>query len=240
MDDKRTFGRQGYVVAPQVVPPEAVQAAMMAVDELLRGQPLPEEHRGHWSYWLRDADHQTFLPLLMDSPAFGLAGNLVGPEALEAPDFTQIALCIPPWRHRPGGPHLDGLSSAKPGAPPDSFTLLVGILLTDQPDEDMGNLWVWPGTHRQYAGWLRQHGPDALVGSEPAPPIQLPPPCQVVGRAGDVILAHYLLGHNIGGNTSDVVRRVAYFRLQAAGHRERWREVVQDEFREFEPVLRAE
>jgi len=33
--------------------------------------------------------------------------------------------------------------------------------------------------------------------------------------------------------------RVAYFRVPAKGHVERWRECVQDPFREFEPVRTA-
>jgi hypothetical protein len=60
-----------------------------------------------------------------------------------------------------------------------------------------------------------------------------------LGRAGDVLLAHYLLGHNIGGNTTAVRREVIYFRLRRDGHRRRWREFVQDPFLEFEPVREA-
>ena len=61
----------------------------------------------------------------------------------------------------------------------------------------------------------------------------------MVGRAGDLLLAHYLLGHNIGGNTSAVTREVVYFRLRRAGHKGRWREFVQDTLLEFEPVRAA-
>lgn len=42
------------------------------------------------------------------------------------------------------------------------------------------------------------------------------------GRRGDVLLAHYLLGHNIGGNDeSDRTRRAIYWRLWAEGHEAR-------------------
>ena len=237
--DMRSFAGDGCVVVPQVVPAPLLGDAMTRIDELSRLQPAPTGHRGHWSYWLREDDHRRFLPLLMNSPAFALASSLVGPEPLEPPDFTQIALCIPPWNHRPGGPHIDGLATAEQDGRPGTFTLLVGIFLTDQSVEDMGNLYMWPGTHRQYATYLRDHGADALGTTPQPPPIQLPASRQVTGRAGDVLLAHYLLGHNIGGNTSDTVRRVAYFRVQAEGHVGRWRECVQDPFREFEPVRAA-
>ena len=59
----------------------------------------------------------------------------------------------------------------------------------------------------------------------------------MVGRAGDLLLAHYLLGHNIGGNTSGVTREAVYFRLRREGHRARWRDCVQDPLLEFEPVV---
>jgi hypothetical protein len=41
------------------------------------------------------------------------------------------------------------------------------------------------------------------------------------GPAGSVVLAHYLLGHNIGGHDGPAGaswRQVAYYRLHATGH----------------------
>jgi hypothetical protein len=58
---------------------------------------------------------------------------------------------------------------------------------------------------------------------------------QVTGRAGDLLLAHYLLGHNMGGNTSTTTREVVYFRLRSKNHRDRWREFSQDELFELAP-----
>jgi hypothetical protein len=39
---------------------------------------------------------------------------------------------------------------------------------------------------------------------------------------GDLLLSHYLTGHNKGGNTSAHVRRTIYFRLAVPGHAEQW------------------
>ncbi|MDQ3566078.1 MAG: hypothetical protein M3436_18980 [Pseudomonadota bacterium] len=89
------------------------------------------------------------------------------------------------------------------------------------------------------AAYYREHGPDALLRSAPYPRVELSEPRQVVGRAGDLLLAHYLLGHNIGGNITALRREVVYFRLRLEGHRERWRECVQDPLLEFEPVREA-
>lgn len=62
---------------------------------------------------------------------------------------------------------------------------------------------------------------------------------QVVGRRGDVMLAHYLLGHNIGGNyEGDVVRRAVYWRLRAEGHPHHWAECLGNQRLEYEGVRR--
>jgi len=61
---------------------------------------------------------------------------------------------------------------------------------------------------------------------------------QVFARRGDVLLAHYLLGHNSGGNTTERVRRIAYYRLGCEGHEGRWEDTFLDAFAEYEPVRR--
>ena len=60
---------------------------------------------------------------------------------------------------------------------------------------------------------------------------------QVKGRAGDLLLAHYLLGHNIGGNDESAqTRRALYFRISAAGHASHRSEFLQDAWHDYEPV----
>ena len=157
-------------------------------------------------------------------------------DTLEVPQQVQVALTYPPYDHRPGGHHLDGASPPEPDGRPGPFTLLAGVLLSDQPSDDMGNLWVWPGTHLSHEGFFREHGPEALVACGGYPPIPLPTPEQVGGRAGDLLLAHYLLGHNIGGNTSDTVRRAVYFRLKQVGHAAHWRQFLQDAWLDYDGV----
>lgn len=113
--------------------------------------------------------------------------------------------------------------------------------LTDQSQPDRGNLWVWPGTHLRFGQYLADHGADALsrideLGPGPYPTIELGEPTQVVGRAGSVLFAHYLLAHNIGNHdgTGDEGRReTIYYRLHTYGHRDRWRQAVTDPFFEF-------
>jgi hypothetical protein len=60
----------------------------------------------------------------------------------------------------------------------------------------------------------------------------------LLARRGDVLLAHFLLGHNFGGNTSADTRRILYYRLAAEGHPERWADTFLDPFMEY-PSLRG-
>ena len=111
--------------------------------------------------------------LLFSSPALSAAASLIEPGRFEAPEQVQIALNIPPYDHRPGGPHIDGLAPPEPSGRPGTFTLLAGIFLTDQMSEWMGNVWVWPGSHLSAAGYFREHGADALISSATYPPVDL-------------------------------------------------------------------
>jgi ectoine hydroxylase-related dioxygenase (phytanoyl-CoA dioxygenase family) len=174
-----------------------------------------------------------------DSGIAELGNELVSPNRVGiAFGQTQIALNTPVFSHRPGGPHLDGYADDRPV--PATFSTLAAVLLTDQVRENCGNLWVWPGTHRTHAAYFRENGADAFNEARGYPPISWPEPVQILGEAGDVLLAHYLLGHNIGGNyKSDETRRALYWRLRVEGHRERWRECLQDEFLEYPAVRRA-
>jgi Phytanoyl-CoA dioxygenase (PhyH) len=240
-DQLRAFAERGYVVIGNVIPRHLMSSAMLYIDGLIEDRPPPADHRGFHFYWQDDLPpSDPLLSLLTDSPAWDIAEALIKPLGLTVPPQAQVSLNIPPWNHRPGGPHLDGLSITEPSGRPGTFTLLAGLFLTDQQSCDMGNLWVWPGSHKVIAAHLRRHGPDALLGmAHPTlahPTLPLGQAEQVVGGAGDLLLAHYLLGHNMGGNLSTSVRRMVYFRLKSENHASRWKEYVQEPLLEFAPV----
>jgi hypothetical protein len=232
----RDFAEDGYVVVPQAVAAHLIDAARREVALLTAREPPPAGHAGPHFYVLAGAAPEALRALLYGGRALAAAESLIAPGRFEPPEQVQVALNIPPFDHRPGGPHVDGLAPTEASGRPGTFTLLAGVFLTDQTREDAGNLWVWPGSHLDAAEYFRERGADALVSSSPYPPVKLAAPRQVTGRAGDLLLAHYLLGHNIGGNTSPAVRQVIYFRLRREGHRERWRDCLLDPLLEFGPT----
>lgn len=232
------FAARGFLVLRQVVPAEVVAAAGRAIDRLVEREPPGADVRGPHFFFPAAADAPELAALLTGSPAFGLAEALTGAGTLDVPGQVQVALNIPPFPHRPGLPHIDGFPPGADGRP-GTFTMLAGVLMSGQHERDGGNLWVWPGSHLAHAAYVAGHGADAFCTAGGYPPVALPEPEQVTGAPGDLLLAHYLLGHNIGGNTSAATRRAVYFRVKRAGHDLRWREFLADPWLDYEPVRDA-
>jgi hypothetical protein len=122
--------------------------------------------------------------------------------------------------------------------------MLAGVLLTDQHAAQSGNLWVWPGSHLDHRRLFHERGTRVLqqTGGHATlldPPVRLDRPVEVKGGRGDLLLAHFLLGHNKGGNTCPRQRRTIYFRLAVPGHADRWASTFLDPWTEYGPVGRA-
>jgi hypothetical protein len=244
--DLRTFANDGFLLIPNVVPDELLELADQEVDEFIATTP-PDD--GDAS---APGQHGWFTPvhrlprcddMLRLSPALEIAEQLVAPNSLEHRfDHIQIATTVPDWSHIPGGPHIDGHAPGQD--PPFSFTLLAGVLLTDQRSPQSGNVWVWPGSHLEHEKLFHERGTRILLetGGHPTalePPVMLGPPTEIRGNRGDLLLAHFLLGHNKGGNTSEQVRRTIYYRLAVQGHPDRWASTFLDALAEYAPVRRA-
>jgi hypothetical protein len=235
------FREQGYVVIPGVLDERQLALGRRIVAAMLTAEPPPVRHAGPYFLWPQFApagecghDHG-LLRFYRSSGIADLAAALLAVPPDE-PSFAQLAVTIPAWPHRPGGPHVDGISPPEDDGRPGTFSLLAGAWLTDHTEPDRGNLYVWPGTHLRFGAYLAEHGADALAGLHPYPPIALGSPVQVTGPAGSVLFAHYLLAHNIGGYfglAGDPMRQVVYYRLQAHGHRGRWRSAVTVPLSEF-------
>jgi hypothetical protein len=238
----REFGDNGYLVLPGVVPEPLLAAVGAEIDALVASSPPPADAISNHSYFQPPGRLPASDAALRHSPAIRLAEALVTPRTLDhGLDHIQVALNIPPSADRPGAPHIDG---HRPGqARPDSFTMLAGIYLVDESAPDSGNLWVWPGSHLVHERLFREQGPAALLATSGhacflAAPPQYGKPVQVLANRGDLLLAHFLLGHNIGPNTSNRTRRIVYYRLSCPGHASRWADTFTSAFTEYEPVRR--
>jgi hypothetical protein len=247
-DDFQRFAVDGYLVVPGVVSEDLLTAADEEVTAYI-GRHRPHDGEGDAS---QPGQHGWFptcrrLPRCDDvlrlSPALSIADELCAPNVLDhAFDHIQIATTVPSWPHIPGGPHIDGHGPGQD--PPYSFTMLAGVLLTDQQQSQSGNLWVWPGSHLRHQALFHERGSKVLTetGGHATlldPPLDLAPPVEVRGARGDLLLAHFLLGHNKGGNTSSHVRRTIYYRLAVPGHRDRWEATFLDAWTEYQRLRRS-
>jgi hypothetical protein len=239
------FREQGFVVIPGILDDRQLACGRRTAAAMLTAEPPPAAHTGPYFLWPRfrpagEGGHDHGLLRFYRAAGIGelAAGLLRADLTPKEPEFAQLAVTVPQWPHRPGGPHVDGISPPSPDGTPGTFSLLASAWLTDHSEPDRGNLWVWPGTHLRFGAYLAAHGADALarLHPEPYPPIELGDAQQVTGPAGSVLLAHYLLAHNIGGHDGPAgapMRQVVHYRLQAPGHRGRWREAVTDPLSEF-------
>jgi phytanoyl-CoA dioxygenase PhyH len=222
---KRRFYRDGYVLLPNVVPQDMVDAALRAINaDLGKGvDPARVTTFEAQSYCPDVKPTAAITDLVMKTPVWPLAESLTAPGVLNPVEAGQIALRFPKeFDEVPSPqPHLDGMHSPHNGVPEGdihSFTMLAVVLLSDLDRENAGNFTVWPGTHHQYEHYFREKGPEALLEGMPA--IDLPEPTQVRGKAGDVVLAHYQLGHTAAPNASARVRYAVIFRMSHVAHEE--------------------
>jgi hypothetical protein len=222
-EQRRSFATDGYIVMPGLVPRSNVDEALRAINHWLG------EHVGSETHEPRE--DAAIHGLLRGTRAIEAATSLVG-APLVTWGLPQIALRFPVRKtdgEEHGPTHIDGVPVPGTGLPVGEkrlfgFTVLAGIFLSDVVEPGQGNFTAWPGTHQQVADWLREHGaelddPDELLNTTlPQIAETQGPGVPVIARAGDVLLAHYLLLHAIGTNESPHIRYAVFFRLERDGH----------------------
>jgi hypothetical protein len=209
---------------PGLVPRERVEAALAAINASLGQEGLDKNA-------LDTMRAQTFCPELVGAPAIlqlfsatplaSFAQAALGQGRVREPGVGQIALRFP----SPGAdraeprPHIDGMPQPNNGVAAGTiyhFTALAAVFLSDADAPFQGNFTVWPGSHLELARYFGANGTDELLQHCPA--IALPAPRQLTVRAGDALLAHYLLAHGAAPNLGPHVRYAVFFRLFHDAH----------------------
>lgn len=205
----------GWVILPQVIPAEMVQAARDLIDTTIENYLDSIQTRAHE---LKTDERLT--GLLLKTEAFSLIESALGGGKVVPSTNVQCALRFP--GHDPKSinnprPHLDSFHPSVDGKPGSitPFIALAGFFLNDIDHDNAGNFVVWPGTHRLFEKYFQEHGadPDLKLG---IPPIELPKPVQIKAKAGDMILAHYQLAHTAAANMSNAIRYAVYIRIHHA------------------------
>lgn len=239
VEQKRTFAEMGFVRLPGVIPRERTDTALRAINASLGDQGMPPDDlptlRAR-SYCPELTKTPPITDLLNGTPLWEIVESAIGMGKIGPVNHGQIALRFPSMDPpRAPHPHIDGMYTPTNGVPKGTianFTALVGVMLSDVPDDFAGNFTVWPGTHRLNEEYFRAHGPEALL--EGMPQVNLPAPVQTTGRAGDAVLCHYLLSHGIAGNSAPHIRYAIYFRLSHVDHETMKWESMTDMWREWD------
>ncbi|GCE05628.1 hypothetical protein [Dictyobacter aurantiacus] len=235
---KQEFFEQGFVKLPGIVPTPLVHDALRAINISLGSKgmdPAQLPTLRSRSYCPEIQDSEAITNLLYASQLWSVAESAIGQGNIKPVRSGQIALRFPQeGPERIGNPHLDGMHSPLNGVKEGvigNFTALLGVFLSDIPHPFMGNFTVWPGTHRLYEQYFREHTPQSLLQGMPDTP--LPEPQQVTASAGDAALVHYQLAHTIAGNTSPFIRYGIFFRLSHIEHDALHWECMTDIWREW-------
>lgn len=237
---KQQIYQRGFVPVPRVVPSVLIHAARRRINEAL-------DHAfetGDLSVFKEKAIERApeIAALFNDSPLRALAESAIGTGKIKPVRGGQVALRFSTISDLPAkpGPHLDGMYAPGNGVAQGTirnFTALVGVLLSDLPRPDAGNLAVWPGSHHLYEQFFRKHGPDSLLDG--MPDVDLPEPEQIIGEAGDVVLCHYQLAHGVASNLSPHIRYAVYFRLHHVDHEMNRKECMVNLWLEWEGLRRT-
>lgn len=211
------FRSQGYARFEGLTPEPLVRAALKAIEHDLATNYEPElqSQYDNQSYCPRLRGTPSVMDLLLKSPVHNILDETFGLEHIDW-DGGQIAIRRAHNHPEPVPPeaHIDGFSSGLNGLEEGriyNHTILVGVFLTPVRKTFAGNFTVWPGSHNIYERYFRERGPRAMRESPPTP--DLGEPVQLKCEVGDVVLAHYELGHSAAVNTSDEDRIAIYFRV---------------------------
>ncbi len=220
---KRQFYEEGFLKIPGVVPKVLVDEALRAVNHSigtvgLGGEDMDNHRSAFFCAELLKAP--VILDLFRKSPAIEIAEELMGEgnvmPLLNAKPYPRFPLPLGEDAPEPRG-HIDGIGSGTNGMPKGyygrGFTMFVVVYLVDLLEPNSGNFTVWPKSHRAFQKYFQENGHEVLANGRPDIPLPEGPQ-MVTAEAGDLILAHHLIFHTGGPNSSPNVRQAVITRLR--------------------------
>lgn len=241
-EELRTFATDGLIIRRDFVPADLIDRAKTLIDD----------------WYVRDMDHaqltaytqRTFAPdlgghpdllaLLTQSGLAELAGDLL--DDYKPVNTVQIQIRVPDTAEAGSQPekpmHVDGV--ACPHLDPDelrTFSLLIGVVLSNISDPASGALRYVPGGHLRMSNWFRNEWALGLTDQVP-PQVDSEHGQPLLGSPGDVLVMHHLVPHAAGHNLTASPRVMAYFRLSHVDHADRRLDALRDPWLDY-PALNA-
>ena len=220
--NKTFFEENGYVVVPQVVPQENLDAVIAAIWEFLGMNPNDPND------WYRPPHCPNSMIEMYQHPALwgprqsprlhGAFADIYGTEKLWV-SIDRVSMKPPV---NPAHPQYDtdqgfylhwDVDTSKLPVP---FGVQGAVYLTDTA-EDMGGFQCVPGFHRSLEEWIKTQPADR--NPKLPDPDNLPPGMKVTpipGKAGDLVIWNRLLAHGNGHNRSNRPRLAQYIKMAPA------------------------
>lgn len=243
-DELRAFAIEGLLVKRNFLPADLTAEAQSLVEDWYQhDMDLAELARYTQKTFAPElGSHPSFLRLFSGSGVVGLVRSLVG--TFQSVETVQIQIRVPEGELRVAQPdkamHVDGV--ACPHLDPAelrTFSLLVGIVLSDVTDARGGALRYVPGGHLRMAEWFRSEWSLGITQQTP-PRIDAEEGTPFLGRPGDVLLMHHLVPHSVGRNHTDRARIMAYFRVSQVDHAARRREALKNPWLDYPAIARLQ
>jgi ectoine hydroxylase-related dioxygenase (phytanoyl-CoA dioxygenase family) len=243
LENFRDFERDGYVLLKSVISSEKIEAFLTEFNAMIGNQLIDNsinqnyqisssENRASNGKLIYNCNSSEVWSILEQSPLKSLAQSIFGDKKLLRPDSAQIAVRFPLISHSDTySPearkslmqqkvshdhwHIDGQWESNI----PQFSLLVGVYLTECPEQGYGSLTVFPGSHRRVQAMLKNDfdGFCSQLRTKLAPALCTEndrDPIELVVSPGDVVLVHPLLAHRAGENWSSRIRPAIYYRLK--------------------------
>ena len=232
---------EGYTVIPGLIDEDPIKRTRHAINHSIGEVGMKDEDLEAMrsrSYCDELINEPVITDLLNGSAALPVLESALGVGRVLPAEFGQVALQFPiePGTDiAPPEGHIDGLGTGLNGMAKGTylrgFTALAVIYLADVDGVDCGNFTVWPKSHLRLRSFFSDVGHEILT--EGMPSIALPErPVQVEGKAGDVVITHYLTVHFAAANACPDIRYAAIFRVKHTdceangldGYTDIWRE----------------
>jgi len=231
-EQRESFIKDGFFIVKGAVPRALATAALAEINHaLLKPGAATQQEDGGIRHCSEAAGSDKILALLYGTPLWTLAQRLMGRGRTAKLQQGQIALRPPnldavgindsdllplmQW-------HIDGMIERE--AQFSSFSVLVGVALSDQLQPNCGNLIAFAGSHHALQPMVRQEvetpgsypflGNKGDNGGKP----ELRNGQQILLDIGDAVVLHQKVAHRVGINCSPNIRYQTYFRLKHVDH----------------------
>jgi hypothetical protein len=243
-EELRTFAAEGLLVKRKFLAAELITEAQALIEDWYQHDMDPAELDQYTqkTFAPRLGSHPTLLRLLSGTGVVELVRSLVG--VFQPVDTVQIQIRIPerelPQAQPEKAMHVDGVSCPHLD-PADlrTFSLLVGVVLSDVTDAHGGALRYVPGGHLRMAEWFRSEWSLGITQQTP-PQIDAEDGEPFLAKPGDVLLMHHLVPHAVGRNHTDRPRIMAYFRVSHIDHATRQLEALKNPWLDYPAIARLQ